>query len=149
MRICIAVRKTGKARRGVGLPAHRVNEGELIDRACETRVPKRARKLEGPECCGAAGLDLIIEDEKGGRPVHGQELSRQGAVPAGRLGCPSRAVDGFRRLAGQECDSSEVRLAGVVCADITDRLGQGQRLFEEGPRRVQIPAVLRHHPRRS
>ena len=148
MLVGIAVRKTGKARRGVSLPAYRENEGELIDRARETRVPERARKLEGSECCGAAGLDLIIEDQKGGQPVQGQELSRQGAVPAGRLDCPSRAVDGFRHSAGQECDNSEVRLAGVVHADITERLGQGQRLFDEGPRSLQIPGILAAWPRR-
>ena len=68
MLVGIAVRKTGKARCGVSLPMHREDEGELIDRALETHVPERARKLEGSECCGAAGLDLIIEDQKG-RPA--------------------------------------------------------------------------------
>ena len=67
MLVGIAVRKTGKARCGVSLPVHREDEGELIDRAWETHVPERARKLEGSECCGAAGLDLIIEDQKAGQ----------------------------------------------------------------------------------
>ena len=148
MLVGIAVRKTGKARRGVSLPVHREDEGELIDEAWETH-PERARKLEGSECCGAAGLDLIIEDQKGGQPVQGHELGSQGAVPAGRLDCPSRAVDGFRHLAGRECDNSESCLAAVVHADITERLGQGQRLFDEGPRSLQIPDIPAHCPRRS
>jgi hypothetical protein len=58
----IAVRKTSKARCGVSLPVHREDEGELIDRAWEIHVPDRSRKLEGSERCGAAWLDLIIED---------------------------------------------------------------------------------------
>lgn len=143
IRISIAVRKTGKARRGVGRPMYRVNEGELIDRAIETRLPKYAYELEGPECRGAAGLDLTVEDEKGGRPIHGQEFSHQMAVPAGRLGCPSRAANGFRHFAGLECDSSEVRLAGVVRAGIPDCFAQGHRLFDKGPRSVQIPPFMR------
>jgi hypothetical protein len=57
----IAVRETGKARRGVSLPVHREDECELIDRAREVH-PERARKLEGSEGCCAAGVDLTIED---------------------------------------------------------------------------------------
>ena len=41
--------------------------------------PGCARKVEGSACCGAAGLDLIIEDQKAGQPVQGHKLSSQGA----------------------------------------------------------------------
>ena len=68
MLVGIAVRKTGKARCGVSLPVRREDEGELIDRAWEIHVPERAREFEGSERRGAAGLDLIIEDQKG-RPA--------------------------------------------------------------------------------
>ena len=69
MPVGIAVRKSGKARGDVSLPVHREDEGELINRAWEIHVPERARKLEGSECCSAAGLHLIIEDQKGSQPV--------------------------------------------------------------------------------
>ena len=46
--------------------------------------------------------------------MHGLEFSDQGAVPAGRLDCPSRAVDRFRRLAGRKRHKSELRLQGVL-----------------------------------
>jgi len=36
MLVGIAIHKAGKARRGVSLPVHREDEGELIDRAVET-----------------------------------------------------------------------------------------------------------------
>jgi hypothetical protein len=49
MLIDIAVRETGKARCGVSFPMHREDECEIIDRALETHVPERARKLEGSE----------------------------------------------------------------------------------------------------
>ena len=146
MLVGIAVGKTGKARCGVSLPMHREDEGELIDRAWKTHVPERARKLEGSEGCGAARLDLTVEDQKAGQRMQGHELGRQGAVPAGRLYRPSRAVDGFRHLASRECDNGELRLADVMHADITERLGQGQRLFDEGPRSLQIPGILAHGP---
>ena len=70
MRIGIGVCKTGKARRGVGVPARREDERELMYRAWETRVPKRARKPEVSERRDATSLDLTVEDEKGGRPAH-------------------------------------------------------------------------------
>ena len=63
MLVGIAVRKTGKARCGVSFPLRREDEGELMDRAREIH-PECARKLEGSGCCGAAGLDLIIEDRE-------------------------------------------------------------------------------------
>ena len=50
MLVGIAVRKTCEARCCFSLPAHREDEGELIDRAWGDRVPERARKLEGSEC---------------------------------------------------------------------------------------------------
>ena len=109
--------------------------------------PKRARKLEGAARCDASRLDLIIEEQKGGQPLQGHQFGSQGAVPAGRLDCPFRAVDGFRHLAGLECDNSESCLAAVLHADITERLGQDQRLFEEGPRCLQIHDILAHCPR--
>ncbi len=74
MLVGIAVCKARKACCGVSLPVHREDERDLIDRAWETH-PERARKLEGSEGCGAAGLDLIIEDQKPGQPVQGYELS--------------------------------------------------------------------------
>jgi hypothetical protein len=83
MLLGIGVCKTGEARGGVSFPANGEDEGELIDRAWQTH-PERARKLEGSECRGKAGLDLIIEDQKGGQVALGQELSRQDAVLAGR-----------------------------------------------------------------
>src|SRR5690349_13588574 len=43
MPVRIAVREAGKARRDVSFPAHREDEGELIDRAWEIHVPERAR----------------------------------------------------------------------------------------------------------
>ena len=36
--------------------------------------------------------------------------------------------------------------AGVVHADITERLGQGQRLSDEGPRSLQIHGILAAGP---
>jgi hypothetical protein len=66
MLVGIAVSKSGKARCGIGLPLPREDQGELTDRARETQVPERAGKFERSECRGAAGLDLIIEDQKAG-----------------------------------------------------------------------------------
>ena len=68
-------------------------------------------------------------------------------MPAGRLYCPSRAVDGFRHLAGLERDNSESCFAAVLHADITERLGQDQRFIDEGPRSLQILGILAHGPR--
>ena len=104
----IARRKTGKARCGISFAVRREDQGELIDRVGEMHVPERAREFEGSEGGGVAEFDLIIEDQKAGQPVQGDELSRQGAVPAGRLDCPSRAVDGFRHLARREFDRQRV-----------------------------------------
>jgi hypothetical protein len=97
--------------------------------------------LEGSESRGAAWLNLVVEDEKGSQIVQGQELNRQGAVPAGCLDCPSCAVDGFRHPAGRECDSSELHLAVVVHADVSESLGQGETLFVKGPCGLQIPGT--------
>ena len=94
----MAGRKSGKARCAVSLPLHRENKGEVIAEAWEIH-PKRARKLEGATRCDASRLDLIIEEQKGGQPLQGHQFGSQGAVPAGRLDCPFRSVDGFRHLA--------------------------------------------------
>ncbi len=62
--------------------------------------------------------------------MHGLEFSDQDAMPAGRLGCPARAVDGLRRLTRRECDHGELRLAVIVNANVTERCGQARCLFE-------------------
>jgi hypothetical protein len=69
MPVGIAVREAGKARSSANLPVHCEDEGELIHRSGKTRVPERARKLEGSECYGASVLDLIVEEQKGGQVV--------------------------------------------------------------------------------
>jgi hypothetical protein len=141
MPVGVAVCEAGKARSGISFAVRREDQGELIDRVGEMHIPERTRKFEGSEGGGVAEFDLIIEDQKAGQPVQGDELSRQGALPAGRLDCPSRAVDRFRHSARRECDSSESPLAEAEQADITERLGQGQRLCDERPRSLQVPGI--------
>ena len=64
MLIDIAVRDTGKARCGVSFPMHREDECEIIDRALETHVPERARKLESSKALRAPFMTVAPQINK-------------------------------------------------------------------------------------
>ena len=73
----------------------------------------------------------------------------QRAVPAGHLGCPFRTGDSFDYVASLERDRGELRLTGVVQADVAECIEKGYRLFDKGPRNVQIPGIHSDRPSRQ